>query len=306
MLVTPSIRARPYLVAAALALSSCGGSLDNKRPPSDRNAQYEHDIATLQKDVGVLSANNDLSLDKDKVDSETLRAYHDYLARLSANIDSTRPQDLPEWREMYDALTSDKARFEDNYALGTPGKPTNFFKVQQSLTNVDKVQQQHGSTIIQIQGSVSTHENRLNTIEHNITEINNTLTAKFQAVDKTLGEFSGRIGDVENRVRTNELALNDLRTTLNARIDGLELRLAAVEGLLSQHDIADIDRRLGVTEGRVEALEQTSIKLTTDMMQAQTAISTMQNDAIQLQIDTSRINSDLQILSTFTHDKLDP
>lgn len=287
------------LIGSLGGVIGCNNDIDNAPPqPKMENQEYEEKISDLEKKVGTLDNTTGYYSEGYKLTQETQKRTHDYLAKLYQNINSTRAEHLPEWQEMYDALTDEAAMTNGGFTLGFPKKTTNFFRLNsvttaqsQELDSHAKALENDRRDIDNNTKSLAIQNERLGTIDRNIADLNAILIKKFEAVDKALGDYSDRITAIENRMTSMETSFGNLKADLVPKISQIDARLKNVEKLLTDNNLANFKRR--ITKLEEESLEHSTQigSLETELSQVRTDMTSMRDDLSNTQREFSDFQS---------------
>jgi len=229
------------LISIILALSGCSDEPDNTLPSNSSDSALESRIDELERDSAADSANARHQEKGNRLTLQTVGEANAYLKELYANINETREQDLPEWQDMYTAMTNKEAMEDPNYGLGPRKLETNFHRLQVSASeNTSEIGTL--STKLEANSVVDKQQNeslqlvlsRLATIDSNIKELNKTVNDKFKQVDKKLSDFDGRIVGIENRMKTVEIDLDSFRSEFVE----YKQRVTNIENILRRYDLA--------------------------------------------------------------------
>jgi hypothetical protein len=233
---------RMLLRLAILSLASgCSTEPDVELPQSGVPAEMQRRVDDLEKEAAAAVVNDRHQMDGSRLTMQTIGDTNNYLSKLYANINSTRVEDLPEWEDMYRAITDQQAMQDPEYGLGPRRLETNFHRLDvqtdDNATSIDAVstdlakndlldQQQTDSLQLILQ--------RLNTIDSNIGDLNKAVDQKFKTVDRKLAEYDGRMVGVENRMDTVEVSLESFRFDF----EKYKQRVTNMENLLRKYDLA--------------------------------------------------------------------
>ncbi len=230
-----------FSIASLLHLYGCGADLNN-RLPRDRDVDHLNGrLDDVEKDIAVVTEKEKSNAEGAMLTRESINANNTYLGLLYENINSTRPQDLPEWQEMYHTLTDENSMRDPEYRLGVQNLQTNFFRLHLSIDENRYSITANEERLHEQENIDSNHTNklsvimeRLTTIDNNISQLNRVVDEKHRSVNEVLSNYEGRIATVENRMRTVEIDLDSFRS------DFVEYkqRVANIENLLRRYELA--------------------------------------------------------------------
>lgn len=306
-----------FTVLLAIAVTaSCSDDLNNELPSEREVSQLKGRVDSLERDVIVVAENEEENEQATRLTREAMLETNRYLDTLYKNINSTRPQDLPEWQEMYVALTNESSMTDPEFGLGLRKLRTNFSRLHEyaetnsdmndeqndRLASKDQVDAQHDNTLNRIL-------DRLSTIDANINELNKVVDDKFQAVDKLLSDYEGRIVGVENRMRTVEIDLDAFRgefVEYKQRVSNIENLLKRYDLAVMSNDIRDLkqittnhEERLIEMDGRIQ-INTSEISLNrTNLDDTDQELSTVSTDVGQLKVSVQEILERLESCNCF-------
>lgn len=278
------------------SLSGCSDELDNDLPKNEDEKVLEQRLESLEKDVTVVSANDRHREQGLRLTKKTLGETNEYLTQLYTNINSTKAEDLPEWQEMYTALTDDRAVEEAGYGLGPRNIGTNFYKLKllsdqnyseiglldEGLSANDKLDEAQNKTL-------DTILDRLATIDRNIRNLNTAVEDKFKDVDKTLADYAGRIDGVENRMKTMEVDID----TFRQEFVSYRQRVTNIEELLRRYDLATMHNDIRNLKETTANHDQRLIDLLGRVQINSSEISVVRNDLIEAEQELSGVSSEV-------------
>jgi DNA repair ATPase RecN len=228
-------------IAIISVATGCSTEPDVTMPQTGAPADMQRRVDHLEKEAAASAVNDRHQIDGSRLTMQTIGNTNTYLSELYANINSTRAQDLPEWEDMYRAITDHQAMQDPEYGLGPRRLETNFHRLDiqtdENATSINTVstdleknelldQQQTDSLQLILQ--------RLNTIDSNIGDLNKAVDQKFKTVDRKLAEYDGRMVGVENRMDTAEVSLESFRFDF----EKYKQRVTNIENLLRKYDLA--------------------------------------------------------------------
>ena len=252
-------------LVACLSISACSTEPNNDMPKNKSNQDLEKRVGDLEKEATAGSAVDDEQEQGARLTQQSVSATNEYLAKLFKNINDTRPQDLPEWQDMYTALTDKNAMENPDYGLGPRKEMTNFHRLQTktdstngAVSAINATLLEHAATDIGHNKSIEVVLERLATIDRNIKDLNTAVTEKFKSVDKLLAEYDGRITGVENRMKTVEVDLDSFRT----EFVGYRQRVTNIETLLRRYDLAVMHNDINILRDITTNHEERILDLT--------------------------------------------
>lgn len=291
-----NVKSSTIFAIVYLSISGCSGELDNDLPKHADNKVLEHRLESLEKDVTVVSANDRHREQGSRLTKKTLGETNNYLTQLYANINSTRADDLPEWQEMYTALTDDRAIEEAGYGLGPRNIGTNFYKLKLlSDQNYTEIGQLDAGLTANDKLDVAQNKTldivleRLATIDRNIKNLNTAVEDKFKAVDKTLADYAGRIVGVENRMKTMEVDID----TFRQEFVSYRQRVTNLEELLRRYDLATMHNDIRNLKETTANHDQRLIDLLGRVQINSSEISVVRNDLIEAEQELSGVSSEV-------------
>ncbi len=250
---------------ACMTLTACSTEPTNDMPANKSSQDLEKRVGDLEKEATAGSAIDQEQEQGARLTQQSVSATNEYLAKLYKNINDTRPQDLPEWQDIYTALTDKDAMENPDYGLGPRKEMTNFHRLQKktdatngSVNAINATLLEHAATDIGHNKSLEVVLERLATIDRNIKDLNTTVTEKFKSVDKLLAEYDGRITGVENRMKTVEVDLDSFRT----EFVGYRQRVTNIETLLRRYDLAVMHNDINILRDITTNHEERILDLT--------------------------------------------
>ena len=282
-------------------VQACSNDAKNELPSSANDDAINARIDQLEKQSLIDQENSEQTEQGMRLNERTLNDTNDYLSKLHRNINDTRPQDLPEWQYMYEALVDDRAIYDNTFGLGPRSLHTNFYKLNEQL-------EEHRSTLGQHDQRHQNTENanqvqdtklqlileRLATIDANINDLNKTLSAKIATIDKTLSDYNGRIIGVENRMKTVEIDLNSFRSEFveyRQRVTNIEDLLRRYDLARMHQDIRNLSSQLENHDERIIALEGQVLNHSSELSVLNTSLSETEQElsAVSAQVGTNRV-----------------
>jgi predicted nucleic acid-binding Zn-ribbon protein len=296
---------RISVLSGLLLIYGCGDQIENQFiPPDPTNPEYERKFSTLEKQVGNLNQTSQHHSDDFKLTHNTVLQCQEYLSILHENINQTREEHLPEWQQMFDALTNRDAMHNPEFVIGNPPFITNFYhqssaiKGQAARLDAADAKLERVTEESRVQAStLGDHSARLSTLDGSIAHINATLQAKFEAIDKILDDYNGRIRAVEDRM----VAVDTRVGVMESRVGAYDSRIRAVEQILTQYNIAGMDRRLRTSEATLTNHSGFITELQSSLGLAQGEMKSTRDDLRQTQQELTRSTNELRQLIRSYH-----
>jgi chromosome segregation ATPase len=284
---------------------SCGGAANNQLPPQDpTNPEYEKKFEALEKEVGALNQTTEFHSDDFKLTHDTMTQCKEYLSVLYENINATREDHLPEWQQMFAALTSREAMTDPEFKIGNPPFATNFYLQNLAITSNTERLDAAASRLERLQQDSQTQTSnlrdlteRVSTIDGTIGHINATLQAKFQAIDKVLEDYNGRVRAIEERM----VAVDTRVGVIESRVGAFDSRLRALEQQLTTYNIPGMDRRLRTAEATLTNHTGSIIELQAGLSTTQGELGSVREDLRGTQEELTRSTNELRQLIRSYH-----
>lgn len=296
-----------YILFAGLTyISHSCGNPDNTLPSEKRSDQLEVRMNELSKEISEVSANDRSQEEGSRLTHKTIGETNTYLTKLYENINNTRPEDLPEWQEMYTTLVNPKVISDENYTLGKGQVQTNFFRLNLSIldnyknivTLDEKTKQNKSKNDLQ-DTQLKTVDEQLKTVNRNIADLNKAVDDKFAAMNKKLDDYNGRIIAVENRMKTAEIALDEFRSEFveyRAHVDYIRNLLRKYDLATMHNDIRNLikitdahNERLIDLDGRVNINRADIEDNRNNLREAEVEITGLSSDAGNLKVNVEEI-----------------
>ncbi len=284
------------IASSFIACFGCSTEPNNKMPADQSSQDLEKRVGDLEKEATAGSAVDDEQEQGAHLTQQSVSATNEYLAKLYKNINDTRPQDLPEWQDMYNALTDKTAMENPNYGLGPRKDITNFQRLQKKTDTTDAAVGSINSKLIEHAALDAAHAKslevileRLATIDRNIKDLNTTVTEKFKSVDKLLTEYDGRITGVENRMKTVEVDLDGFRT----EFVGYRQRVTNIETLLRRYDLAVMHNDINVLRNITTNHEERILDLTGKVQINTSEIAVTKANLIEAEQELSGVSAEV-------------
>lgn len=299
------------LVGLNSLILACGNP-SNELPSEERNDELETRIDELSKEVTQVSSNDRYQEQGARLTHETVGETNTYLNTLYKNINSTRVEHLPEWQEMYTALTQPEAMEDPNFGLGSRNTQTNFHTLHNatqnnhaSIEDVNKRVEANSAALTTQATTLQTIANRLETIDNNITDLNRVVDLKHKQVDKLLQDFEGRIVGIENRMDTMEKDLDLFRSEFGAykqKVENIERQLSRYKLATMFNDIRNLKKvtenhetRIIDLDGRVNTNMAEIDNNRADIESVSFEVSEISSETRTLRVQTDQILNELQI-----------
>jgi hypothetical protein len=290
------IKLRFVIASSVFFLSACSTEPNNKLPEKNSSQDLEQRVGDLEKEATAGSAVDEDQEQGARLTQQSVSATNEYLAKLYKNINETRAQDLPEWQDMYAALTNSAAMENPDYGLGPRKETTNFQRLHRRSDTTDSAVAVINTRLGE-QAAVDTAHakslevilERLATIDRNIQDLNNTVTEKFKSVDKLLTEYDGRITGVENRMKTVEVDLDSFRT----EFVGYRQRVTNIETLLRRYDLAVMHNDINVLRDITTNHEERILDLTGKVQINTSEILVTKSNLIEAEQELSGVSAEV-------------
>lgn len=309
-----------FLLAVSFAAPlfiGCDKNIDNKPQAEPMvNGSYEAKMNKIEKNIDALSSTALHQEEGYKLSYETQKSTHDYLGKLYANITSTPPEALPEWEEIYLALTSDEALMSSEFVLGRPGKVTNFYKHQQLIVGQEEKLNTHQKKIAEHDGALNaqaillnTHDQVMARMEKVMLDANAEVTAQLKVLADSLGNF-------ESRIKTMEAQNQEMKQTVS-NFDGRVKRLeTSVEGIRAElntynlygmsQDIKALQQNFTEATQRIQTLEGDVGKNKTDIAKNIDDLGSTNKDLSTVNTTKNKLATEIQLLKKEINDGSNP
>lgn len=297
MLIAHGSSRLPAFVVVLVTLFGCRE--DVERQVDTKNANYEHRLGALEDRSDVLGMEQsdqreDIYVTRLKYDENmaTVSSCQSYLSRLDKRLNEMRPQDLPEWQEMYDALTSPKAAHDPDFGLGKQHLPVHFFAQERRLDHIESQEQSREALVKVHQQTIEQHEKLLAQVSANMNGINELIVQQQSDFDRRLDGMANQLVSMQNFLNTMDAGLKNVQG-VTKRLEG---RLQVLEQLLRTYDIATMDRRLGDAETAIVGLETRTGQVEGRLTVAEGDIQNLDQEVIDIEIQLSKTNTDVSAL----------
>lgn len=289
------LKTRVLLVALGSSLAGCDAGVEHAFPREEMtNAEYEAEqrqLAARQAAVETRLTDNAGAL---QLGNDLIQRCHAYMDTIHTNMNTLRPQHLPEWQAMYDALVDPAFTTDPNLRLA--GEQTNAFRQAQAHGALRTAYETTADEVAQNIHELDLHDERLASLDRNMAELNRTVDGAMARVNERLKVYDGRITAVENRVDSLDLAFRELKSEIGPRLTAIESQLEAINLLLQQYNLADMDRRIGLAEAWLQEHEKRIGTNETEILRLDQAINGVDSELQQTKVNLSRTNSDLKNL----------
>lgn len=278
----------------AVALVGCRGDVEAEIDTHDPN--HESRLGKLEKITNQLDQDQNaqdqsiaLTRQAFAESMRTVDACQTYLAKLDTRLSDIKPAHLPEWQEMYDALTNPNALADPDFGLGLDHKPVHFFRHEQQISDVTDSGLRTEAVALSNQQAIAEQAKRFHDINQNLERLSRLAAQQSSDFTRRFSAMEGRIADLQQGVTTLDTTVGDLQGVVG-RLEG---RLHVIEQLLRKYDIATMDQRLGNAESALVAIENRTSSLEGRVTVNEGDLQNLNQNVIDLELQITKTSSDL-------------
>ncbi len=302
-----------FVAFATTAFLGCDKNIDNKPSPEPMvNGTYEAKMNKIEKNIDALSNTAEHQESGYRLSYETQKSTHDYLDKLYANISTTKPEALPEWSEMYLALTSDEAMQSSEFVLGSPGRVSNFYKHQQLITAQENTLNEHEKKLAQQEGTLKSQGILLNTHDQVMARMEKVMLDANAEVASQLKILADSLGNFESRIKTMEAQNQEMKQTVgnfDSRVRNLETKVEGIRAELNNYnlygmsqDIKALKENFTQASQRIQTLESDVGKNKTDIAKNIEDLQSTDTDIAKIELTRQQLSTDIAKLKSDIND----